>query len=132
MQAIKLLMLFCCVVFSSVLFAATPNIAGTYHCNYHDPLSNPADSTETITFKQTGDTFRVTQTSKDSVTPYAFGIGIFNKDIPNAFAYIYWMPKTPNTTNVQFFVIKPDGSLDGGFAQSNKDKSGTEVCTKAS
>ncbi len=109
-----------------------PDISGTYNCTYHDPLSNPPDSSETITIKKSGSNYKVTLTSKDNVVPYGFGIGMPSKSVNNAFAYIYWQPKTPATTNVEFFIVKPDGSLDGVFAESNKSKSGTEVCTKSS
>jgi hypothetical protein len=121
-------------LFTSSIFAAStpvpPNIVGTYKCKYHDPSSTPPDSSETITFEQNGDTIRVKQIATDSVIPYAVGIGLYNKTVNNAFSYIYWLQRSPNVTNVQFFMIKPDGSLEGTFAQSNKSKSGTEVCTK--
>jgi len=118
--------------FADTAPATAPDVSGTYNCKYHDPSSTPTDSTETITLKKNGDTYKVTMTVTDSVVPYAYGIGTFNKNINNAFAYIYWLPKTPATTNVEFFMIKPDGSLDGVFAQSNKTKAGTETCTKSS
>jgi len=112
--------------------ADAPDISGTYKCSYHDPFSTPPDGTETIIFKKNGDTFKVSEIGSNSVIPYFLGKGIFNKDINNAFAYIYWQPKTPSSINVEFFTIKPDGSIDGVFAESNKDKSGTETCTKSS
>ncbi|EEZ95762.1 hypothetical protein LLB_0943 [Legionella longbeachae D-4968] len=54
-----------------------------------------------------------------------------NKNINNAIGYIFWQPKSPTVTTVQIFNIKPDGTLDGYFSESNKDKGGTETCTKA-
>ena len=119
---------------SAGLYAAdsAPDISGSYNCQYHDPLSNPPDSTEKIVFKKNGETYRVSQIGPDSVVPYASGVGLFNSNVKNAIAYLYWLPKTPTSTNVVFFKVKPDGSLDGVFAQSNRDKSGTETCTKSS
>ena len=114
-----------------ISMSAAADISGTYKCSYHDPLSNPPDGQETITIKPTGETYKVLLTAKDSVVPYAFGNGLYNKNVSNAFAYIFWLPKSPTSTNIQFFIVKPDGSLDGIFAQSNKDKSGTETCTKS-
>lgn len=122
---------------SSSIFAAdasssSPDISGKYNCKYHDPsLTNP-DSTETISFEKNGDTYRVKQIAQDTVLPYAVGVGLFNKDVKNVFSYIYWQPKTPATTNVEFFTVNTDGSLTGGFAQSNRNKAGTETCTKSS
>lgn len=119
-------------VFAADAPASSPDITGEYACKYHDPsLSNP-DSTETITFEKNGDTYKVRQMAQDSVLPYAVGVGIFNKDVKNVFSYLYWNVKPPATTNLQFFTVNADGSLTGGFAQTNKDKAGTETCTKVS
>lgn len=136
MRAIKKTSLItaCFMLASTSVFAAdaSPDITGEYTCKYHDPsLSNP-DSSETIKFEKNGDTYKVKQIAKDSVIPYAVGVGIFNKDVKNVFSYVYWQPKTQTTTNIQFFTVNADGTLTGGFAQSNKTKAGTETCTKSS
>lgn len=122
-----------CLTLTSAAYAAdASDMSGKYNCKYHDPsLTNP-DSTEVITFEKNGDTYRVKQIAQDSVLPYAVGVGLFNKDVKNVFSYLYWEPKTPSTTNVEFFTVNTDGTLTGGFAQSNKTKVGTETCTKAS
>lgn len=116
---------------TSVYSAGAADISGSYTCSYHDPFTTPNDGTETIVFKKNGDTYKISGIPTGSVLPYYVGKAIFNKDVDNAVGYIFWQPKSPSVTTVQLFTIKPDGSLDGVFAQSNKDKGGTETCTKS-
>jgi len=118
---------------ASVSYAANaPDISGTYKCNYHDPLGTPPDSTETMVFKNNGNTFKVEIMGEGDTVPYFIGKGIFNKDVSNGFAFMYWQPKTPGTPNIKYLTIKPDGSLVGAFAAGNTDKAASEECTKAS
>ncbi|HHF7364937.1 TPA: hypothetical protein ACPSKY_000027 [Legionella bozemanae] len=115
----------------SVYSAEIPDISGSYKCSYHDPFTTPNDGTETVVFKKNGDVYKISGIPTGSVFPYYIGKGIFNKNVGNAIGYIFWQPKSPSVTTIQLFTIKPDGSLDGVFAESNKDKGGTETCTKA-
>lgn len=116
---------------STSVYSDTPDISGSYNCSYHDPFSTPNDGTETIVFKKNGDVYKIAGIPKGSVFPYYVGKGLMNKNVNNAIGYIFWQPKSPAVTTVQIFNIKPDGSLDGYFAESNKDKGGYETCTKA-
>lgn len=116
---------------TNVFSAETPDISGSYTCSYHDPSSNPSDGTETVVLKKNGDVYKVSGIPTGSVFPYYIGKGLFNKNVSNAIGYIFWQPKSPSVTTIQIFNIKPDGSLDGVFSESNKDKMGTETCTKA-
>ncbi|AWN73649.1 hypothetical protein LEAN103870_10280 [Legionella anisa] len=115
----------------SVYAADAPDISGSYKCSYHDPFTTPNDGTETVVFKKNGDVYKISGIPTGSVFPYYIGKGIMNKNVGNAIGYIFWQPKSPSVTTIQLFTIKPDGSLDGVFAESNKDKGGTETCTKA-
>ncbi|KTC89628.1 hypothetical protein OQJ18_08400 [Fluoribacter dumoffii] len=114
-----------------VYSADAPDISGSYKCSYHDPFTTPNDGTETVVFKKNGDVYKISGIPTGSVFPYYIGKGIMNKNVPNAIGYIFWQPKSPTVTTIQIFTIKPDGSLDGVFAESNKDKGGTETCTKS-
>lgn len=115
----------------STYSADATDISGSYKCSYHDPFTTPNDGTETIVFKKNGDVYRISGIPTGSVFPYYVGKGIFNKNVGNVIGYIFWQPKSPSVTTIQLFTIKPDGSLDGVFAESNKDKGGTETCTKS-
>lgn len=115
----------------SIYSADTSDISGSYKCSYHDPFTTPNDGTETIVFKKNGDVYKISGIPTGSVFPYYVGKGLFNKNVSNAIGYIFWQPKSPSVTTIQLFTIKPDGSLDGVFAESNKDKGGTETCTKS-
>ena len=116
---------------STSVYSDTLDISGSYECSYHDPSSTPNDGTETLVFKKNGDVYKIAGIPKGSVFPYYIGKGLMNKNINNAIGYIFWQPKSPAVTTVQIFNIKSDGSLDGYFAESNKDKGGYETCTKA-
>ncbi|WP_454780520.1 hypothetical protein [Legionella sp. WA2022007384] len=115
----------------SIYSADTSDISGSYKCSYHDPFTTPNDGTETVVFKKNGDVYKISGIPTGSVFPYYIGKGIFNKNVNNAIGYIFWQPKSPSVTTIQIFTVKPDGSLDGVFAESNKDKGGTETCTKS-
>lgn len=116
---------------STSVYSDTPDISGSYQCSYHDPFSTPNDGTETIVFKKNGDVYKISGIPTGNVFPYYIGKGVMNKNINNAIGYIFWQPKSPTVTTVQIFNIKPDGTLDGYFSESNKDTGGTETCTKA-
>lgn len=122
-------MVFILTISTSIGFADTPNISGSYKCSYHDPLSIPNDGTEVIRFKKNGEIYKITETPTGSDFPYYIGKGLFNKNVNNAFGFLIWQLKSPSLTTVQIFTIQPDGSLYGVFAESNKDMTGTETCT---
>lgn len=119
--------------FSSYCFASNvDNIVGTYNCKYHDPTAKPNDGEDIIIIKKSSDNFfKVTHILKGNTTPYVYGVGLFNKNINNAFAYIYWYPKSPKYSYIEYFIINPNNSLSGVFSESNKKYSGTENCKKA-
>lgn len=112
--------------------ASSPDISGTYNCKYHDPKSTPPDGNETIVFKKSGDTYSVKMISSGSVVPYDYGTVVFNKDVNDAFTYIYWNLKDNTNFGAELMLIKPDGSLDGVFLNNGQKKPGTETCTKES
>lgn len=119
--------------FSSHSFAASvDNIVGTYNCHYNDPTLKSPEGDDVIDIKKTSDNFfKVTHTMKESTTPYVYGVGLFNKNIDNAFAYVYWYPKSPKYSYIEYFIINSDNTLSGVFTESNKKFAGTETCKKA-
>lgn len=133
MYRLILLAIFLCT-FASVCFSANiKSIEGTYICRFHDPIANPPDGKDIVTIKKTSQNFfKITHTVIGSAKPYLYGVGLFNKNINNALATMYWFPKSPNNTFIEYFVINPDGSLSGVFAESNKKIAGSETCKKSS
>ena len=110
--------------------AVPPDISGTYKCSGINPAANSPNFTETVVLKKNKDTYNVQLIY--NIIPYNIGTGIFNKDVNDAFSYVYWDPKTPSSFGSVFFTIKPDGSLEGVFSNYNENKPGTETCTKSS
>lgn len=116
--------------YMSIAKSSPRDITGTYRCKGHDPyLTNP-NFTENLILKKNGDSYKVELIGVDNAIPSNLGIAIFNKNIDNAFAFVYWRPANPDTKGIQFMIIKPDGSLNGTYANSNSKVIGTEVCKK--
>lgn len=116
----------------TVAAASAPDISGTYTCTGQDPFSTPPSYTEKLVIKKNGDTYRIQLIGINSVLPYNLGTAVFNKNIDNAFSFVFWNLKDTTNFGPEIFIIKPDGSLDGVFTEHNKNKSGTENCTKSS
>lgn len=112
-------------------FAAAPDISGNYTCTGNDPSSNPPNYTDNLVIKKNGDVYNIRFLHTDSTIPYLLGTGIFNKGIDNVLSLIYWNPSNMGGAT-EVFVIKPDGSLDGYFAENSKSIAGSEICKKSS
>ena len=131
---------FSCLSFLSTTFADTPaaqtattDISGTYLCNYHDPFSNPQDGTEMLIIKKgSGNNYKMSKKGVNDTTPSIIGIGLVNKDLNNVLSFLFWRPTTMTTNFVQFFIVKPDGTLEGEWVQSNKTQVATFTCKKSS
>lgn len=108
-----------------------PDISGVYKCNYNDPASTPPHGTENIVFKKSGDTFTVKMIATGDTLPYDYGTALFNKDVNDAFTYVFWKVKDSTSFGAEYFIIKDDGSLDGVFLGNGGTKIGTETCMKS-
>ncbi|CAM2951691.1 Uncharacterised protein [Legionella steigerwaltii] len=131
---------FSCFAFLSNAFADAPktqtsttDISGTYSCSFHDPFSTPPDGTEILTIKKGSDNnYRMSKKGINDTTPSIVGIGLQNKDLNNAYAFLFWWSKDMTTTFAQFFIVKPDGTLEGKWAQSGRNQAATFSCKKSS
>ncbi|PWY56539.1 hypothetical protein DGG96_02835 [Legionella qingyii] len=129
-----------CLSFLSTAFAdtsitqtSTTDISGTYVCNFHDPFSTPPDGTEYLTIKKgSNNSYRMSKKGMNDTTPSLVGIGLQNKEQNNAFSFLFWWSKDPTTIFAQYIIIKPDGTLEGKWAQSNKNQAATISCKKSS
>lgn len=110
---------------------AQADVVGTYKCSGYDPLLNDPNFKENLVLKKANnDTYKVELLELNSVLPYFIGTAIFNKNIPNAFAFVYWDPHKPDKMGAEFVIINSDGSLDAVFANANKSVAGNERCVK--
>ncbi|MCW8400618.1 hypothetical protein OQJ26_17705 [Legionella sp. PATHC038] len=129
-----------CLSFLPTAFADAPatqtstsDISGTYLCNFRDPFSNPTDGTEVLIIKKSSDNnYRMFKRGIHHTTPTIAGVGLQNKDINNAFSFIFWWSKDLTTTFTQYILIKPDGTLEGKWVQNNKNQAATFSCKKSS
>src|SRR5579885_1115785 len=115
----------------SPAFATPADISGNYQCTYYDLGDTSKMYTEKMTIKKNGTVYNVQVFGKDAVIPYELGTAIFNTEVDNAFAFVFWNIKDSTTYGSEIFVIKSDGSLDGAFSyNNNNNKPGIETCTK--
>lgn len=118
------------IPYAAIAYGATSEISGTYKCSGTDPLLTNPSFKEKLVIKKNNGTYKVDIVETSGVIPYWYATAIVNKEIEDVFAFVYWDPKKPNVKGSELLIIKPDGSLDGVFADANKNVSGKVICRK--
>jgi len=116
--------------------AATPaassggsDVSGTYQCQGYDPFGKSNYSYPTVTIAKNGDAYTI-QWQSSTGYPLLLGTGLFNHEINNAFAVVFWDPKKADYFGTAIYLIKPDGTLQADWTLQAQKQIGTETCTK--
>lgn len=121
------------IAFADTAPTSSPDILGTYSCTYHDATINPPDGKEILIIKKDKqNNYRMEKKGEGDSTPSIIGVGLQNKDMNHVFSFLFWWPKAPSATLVQYIVAQPDGTLEGQWVQSNRSKTGQFNCKKSS
>lgn len=114
---------------TSAAAASTTDVSGTYQCQGYDPFGKSDYNYPTAVFTKNGDTYNI-QWQSSTGYPLLLGTGLFNKDVSNAFAVVFWDPKKPDYFGAGLYTVKPDGSMQAVWTLQAQKQIGTEVCTK--